>query len=71
MAKMTGSKGRKKSNLVTAKTASPGVETEYTSEKFLTGFEGMTTKEIKRVIDLVDQDVKFEDACKQVKEERK
>ena len=68
---MIGSKGRKKSNLVTAKTASPRPETEYTSERFLKGFADMTTKEIKRVINLVDQDLKFEDACKQVKEERK
>ncbi|MFA7205637.1 MAG: hypothetical protein WC102_04820 [Saccharofermentanales bacterium] len=62
---------RKKSNLVSAKTAPSGRETEYTSERFLKGFTGMTTKEIKRVIDLVDQDLTFDDACKRVKEERK
>ena len=71
MAKTTGSKSRKKSNLVSAKTAPSAQETEYTSEKFLKGFEGMTNKEIKQVIDLVDQDVKFEEACKRVREARK
>jgi len=71
MAKTTGSKSRKKSNLVSAKTAPPTQETEYTSERFLKGFEGMTNKEIKQVIDLVDQDVKFEEACKRVREARK
>jgi hypothetical protein len=70
MIKMIGNKGRKKSNLVVAKTATPGPETEYTSEKFLEGFKGMTNKEIKRVIDLVDEDLKFEEACKKVKSER-
>lgn len=62
---------RKKSNLVPTKTAPPAQETEYTSERFLKGFEGMTNKEIKQVIDLVDQDVKFEEACKRVREARK
>ncbi len=71
MAKTTGSKGRKKSNLVSTKTASPAQETEYTAERFLKSFEGMTNKEIKQVIDLVDQDVKFEEACKRVREARK
>lgn len=73
MAKTIGSKSksRKKSNLVSTKTVPPIQETEYTSERFLKGFEGMTNKEIKQVIYLVDQDIKFEEACKQVKVERK
>ena len=62
---------RKKSNLVSTKTAPPAQETEYTAERFLKGFEGMSNKEIKQVIDLVDQDVKFEEACKRVREARK
>lgn len=47
------------------------VETEYTADRFLKGFEGMTNKEIKAVIYLVDDGLKFEEAVEEVKSRRK
>jgi hypothetical protein len=41
------------------------------AKRFMKGFSGLTAKEIKRVIDLVDSDVKFEKAVEQVKAQRK
>jgi hypothetical protein len=49
--------------------ASPAVE--YSAERFLKGFEGMTNKEIKETIYLVDEGIKFEEAVNQVKARRK
>lgn len=44
---------------------------EYNADKFLKGFEGMTSKEIKETIYLVDEGLKFDEAVKQIKGRRK
>jgi RNase H-fold protein (predicted Holliday junction resolvase) len=59
---------RKRSNVVA--TPKPVESGEYTAERFLKRFEGMTNKEIQKTIYLVDDGLKFEEAVEQVKRNR-
>ena len=64
---MIGSK-RKKSNMNSqVKSAETG---EYSAERFLKGFEGMTNKEIHATLYLVDDGLPFEDAVEHIKNSR-
>lgn len=41
------------------------------AQRFLKGFAGLSNAEIKRVIYLVDDDMKFDDAVKKVRDEKR